>query len=109
MISLSAEDADRLLGRVAVEPEVRRYDVLGEIGTRLDRVLEHPFDGALFGRLREEVRTGEGLLFLPRFTVILFDPFELCCDDTVVSHAVPPRRSDRSTLAVAAGRPRPVR
>jgi hypothetical protein len=41
--------------------------------------------------------------------VILFDPFELCCDDTVVSHAVPPRRSDRSTLAVAAGRSRPVR
>lgn len=33
-------------------------DVLGEVGTRLNGVLEHPLDGALLCRIREEILAG---------------------------------------------------
>ena len=57
------EHTNRFLGCVAIEAEISGGDVFGEIGTRLNRVLEHPLDGALFGRIAEDIITGEDCCF----------------------------------------------
>ena len=48
------------------------------------------------------------LLALPSLPVVLFDSLKLCRDDPFVSHAVPPRRSDRWLPAADAEWPLPV-
>ncbi|ARS89401.1 hypothetical protein B1756_06320 [Natrarchaeobaculum aegyptiacum] len=80
---------------VAIVPEVVGADVLGEVGTRLDHVLKHSLDSALFGRIRAQVLARECRLFFFQFAVVLFDLLEFHRDDSFVSHASHAPRFDR--------------
>ena len=69
--------------------------MLSEIDTRLNRVIEHPFDGTLLRYTREKLLPGQCLSFYIEFIVILLNLLKYEGSNSFVNHVVRPLLSDR--------------